>query len=71
MNPVRTVSGFGWCNNLLSPALRSGHRLSQRPSPEKQFPGINQNNSRHHHMKLTKWLTALIAAVMSQEIRTF
>jgi aminomethyltransferase len=35
-------------NNPLFPALRSGHRLFQRPSPEKQFPSSKCQNPPGH-----------------------
>ncbi len=62
-----------------SPARRSGHRIFQRPSPEKQFPSspphLNRRSSldmsvrrlRKFHMKTTLqacFLTALLAVVL-------
>jgi hypothetical protein len=35
--------GYMKTKQLLFPALRSGHRLFQRPSPGKQFPSNNNN----------------------------
>ena len=39
-------------DNPLFPALRSGHRLFQRPSPQKQFPSNSQSS-------LAPWWTAM------------
>jgi hypothetical protein len=40
----KAVELIGWAGtNPLFPAIRSGHRLFQRPSPGKQFPSNEQN----------------------------